>query len=273
MDARTVVVTGGARGLGKAIGKAFGERGDRIALVDILPDALQETVEQFRGEGITVIGCPADTTDQLQVDALPEAVEAELGPTDILINNAGTFSVIGPVWEVDPQRWFRDITTNLYGTFLCCAAFVREFVPRGSGTVVNIASSGGVGDPHPYSTGYACSKAGVMRLTEGLAAEAREHGVSVFAVGPPALDTQMTRFIVDDEGGRKWRPDFSKIFEEGRDHDPADIARFIVDLVSGRADALTGRFFDPRRPIEDYLDEAKKIIENDLWTLRITGRT
>ena len=83
----------------------------------------------------------------------------------------------------------------------------------------------------------------------------------------------MTRFIVDDEGGRKWRPDFSKIFEEGRDHDPADIARFIVDLVSGRADGLTGRFFDPRRPIEDYMDEAKKIIENDLWTLRITGRT
>jgi len=114
MDARTVVVTGGARGLGKAIGKAFGERGDRIALVDILPEALQETVEQLRGEGITVIGCPADTTDQLQVDALPETVEAELGPADILINNAGTFSVIGPVWEVDPKRWFRDITTNLY---------------------------------------------------------------------------------------------------------------------------------------------------------------
>ncbi len=94
--------------------------------MDILPEALQETVEQLQGEGITVIGCPTDTTDQLQVDALPETVEVELRPANILINNAGTFSVIVPVWEVDPQRWFRNITTNLYGTFLCCAAFVRE---------------------------------------------------------------------------------------------------------------------------------------------------
>lgn len=272
MPGRTVVVTGAARGLGRAIAEAFGAAGDRVALVDVLEDTLDETVNALTGAGVRAAGFAADTTDPDQVGRLPQRVTESLSAPDILVNNAGTFSVIGPVWETDPALWFRDLNTNLYGTYLCCRAFSAGLVERGAGRIVNIVSSGGVGDPHAYSTGYACSKTGVMRLTEGLAAEARDHGVSVFAVGPPALDTRMTRFIVEDEGGRKWRPGFGRIFEEGRDHDPADIARFVVDLVSGDADALTGRFFDPRVPLADTLSNAGAIVEQDLWTLRITGR-
>ena len=97
-------------------------------------------------------------------------------------------------------------------------------VARKRGCVVNMVSSGGVGDPHPYSTSYASSKAGSMRLTEGLAAELREQGIPVFAVAPPAILTDMTRFILEDPGGKKWRPGFEQLFERGEDYPPEAVA-------------------------------------------------
>ena len=135
-----------------------------------------------------------------------------------------------------------------------------------------MVSSGGVGDPHPYSTGYASSKTGLMRLTEGLAAEARDHGVKVFAVGPPAIRSEMTKFIATDPEGRKWRPGFDRLFEEGNGHPAEMVAAFMVELVSGRADALTGRYFDPRHSLDEILQRSEDIIEKDLYTLRIRGK-
>lgn len=93
-------------------------------------------------------------------------------------------------------------------------------VARRSGRVVNVVSSGGVGDPHPYSTSCASSKSGLMRLTEGLAKETEEHGVKVFAVGPPAVLTEMTKFIMKDTGGKTWRPDFPRYMADGNDFKP-----------------------------------------------------
>ena len=193
----------------------------------------------------------------------------ELGPADILVNNAGTFSYVGPVWEADPEKWFRDIRVNLYGTFLVCRAVVKDMVAREKGYVFNLVSTGGVGDPHPYSTSYASSKTGVMRLTEGLADEVREHGVKVFAIAPPAILTEMTRFLMNDPGARKWRPGFDKYFEDGRDSPPEKVAELIMKLLSGRADQLSGRFILVSRDFEELLGKSDAIIAEDLLTLRI----
>jgi NAD(P)-dependent dehydrogenase (short-subunit alcohol dehydrogenase family) len=206
-----VVVTGAARGIGRAISEAFAAEGARLALVDVLVGELDQTAARLSEMGRVVLPAVADITIASEVEAMTTRIEAELGPIDVLVNNAGTFSVIAPVWEADPDRWFRDVRTNLYGTFLVCRSVVKRMVARKRGYVINIVSSGGVGDPHPYSTSYASSKAGLMRLTEGLAAEVREHGIVVFAVAPPAVLTDMTRFILDDVGGRKWRPGFVTI--------------------------------------------------------------
>lgn len=269
LEHKVAIVTGAARGLGRAIAGELAGRGARVVLADLLEDELEQTAADMRDAGMEVMPVITDTTDVAQVETMADAAERELGPIEILVNNAGTFSVIGPVWEAEPDKWFRDIHVNLYGSFLCCRAIVRRMIPRGRGCVINIVSSGGVGDPHPYCTSYASSKAGLMRLTEGLAKETEKHGIAVFAVGPPAIRTKMTEFIMRDQGGRRWRPGFARIFEEGKDTPAEEVAQFVAELCDGKADQLTGRFLDPRRPLDQLLAEVDRIMAEDLWTLRI----
>jgi NAD(P)-dependent dehydrogenase (short-subunit alcohol dehydrogenase family) len=264
-----VVVTGAARGVGRAIAEGFAGQGARVALVDVLQEDLARTASEMETAGATVLPVVADVTAVTEVEAMAARVAAELGPIDVLVNNAGTFSVIGPVWEVDPERWFRDIRTNLYGSFLVCRAVVRGMVARRRGYVINVVSSGGVGDPHPHCTSYASSKTGLMRLTEGLAQEVCEHGIMVFAVAPPAILTDMTRFILDDPGGKKWRPNFGDLFAQGLDSPPEAVAELCLELVSGKADALTGRYLLVQRDLDEILERADEIVREDLLTLRI----
>ena len=223
----------------------------------------------YGSPGVETLPVVTDITDPAQVETMAAQVMAAYRRVDVLVNCAGTFSVIGPVWEVDPERWFRDIRVNLYGNFLVCHSLVGHMVERGSGYVVNIVSTGGLSDPHPHCTSYASSKTGLMRLTEGLAAETAEHGLKVFAVGPPAILTDMTRFILEDEGGKKWRPGFDRFFAEGRDYPPEAVAETVLTLVSGRADALTGRYFDVRDDLDALFAQTDDILAEDRLTLRI----
>jgi NAD(P)-dependent dehydrogenase (short-subunit alcohol dehydrogenase family) len=263
-----VLITGAARGIGRAEAEAFAARGSRLVLVDVLEKTLQDTATEIAARQVDALPLVCDITDVGQVEKMVERVESGFGPIDILINNAGTFSVIDPVWDADPERWFRDICTNLYGTFLCCRAVVRRMVARGRGYVLNTVG-GGISDPHPYCTSYASSKTGLMRLTEGLAAEAKPHRVKVFALAPPAVLTDMTRFIMDDPGGKKWRPNFHEIFERGWDGPPEVVANMALSLVSGKADALTGRYFEATSDFEQTVGRADEILAEDLLTLRI----
>ncbi len=237
--------------------------------MDVRSEELGQTSSEFGQRHWRALPVVADVTQPAQVDSAVARIEEELGPIDVLVNNAGTFSTIGPVWEADPDRWFRDVRVNLYGAFLCCRAVAKRMVPRGRGYIINVASSGGVGDAHPYSTSYAASKTAQVRLTEGLAKELEPHGVKAFVIGPPAILTEMTRFIMDDPGGRAWRPGFGRIFDEGRDYPPELVADFILKLLSGRADALTGRFFLVTADFERIVAQADRILAEDLLTLRM----
>lgn len=259
------VVTGAARGLGKAISETLVSAGARVALVDILGTELRATSQKLMQQGYHVLPVEADITCREQVEDMERQVMRALGSVNLLVNNAGSFSVIAPVWECEPEKWFRDIQVNLYGTFLCCHTIVGRMIEKGCGRVINVASSGGVNSPHPYSTSYAASKTALVRLTEGLALESKPYGVSVFTIGPPAIRTPMTEFIASDPGGRRWRPNF----KDSRWHSTDCVTWTVFALATGRYDQLTGRYLLLPVDIERLLAEADRIVEQDLLTLRI----
>jgi len=264
----TAYVTGAAGGLGRAIAKGLISEEFHVALLDLGSDALEAAGAEL-GARATAIAC--DVTDRSSVDNAISQAEDRLPACDLLVNCAGTFSVCAPMWECDPELWARDISVNLLGTFLMCNRVTGGMVARGKGRVVNIVSSGGVLDGHPYGTSYAASKTGVTRMTEGLAIELAEHGCQAFCVGPPAVATAMTRWLMDDAQARTYRPLIRDIFEKGEDHPPEVVADCVRALASGRADRLSGRYFLPHRNFEDIISDADRVIEQDQWVLRIAG--
>jgi len=266
-----VIITGAARGIGRAVAESFAARGAKLGLIDLRSADLHETAKSIGTTGARLLTRALDVTDRAQVEEAARFFLGEFGRVDILVNNAGTFSVVGPAWEVDPELWFRDIRVNLYGTFLVCHAFLPAMVVAGSGYVVNMASSGGVIEPHAFASNYSSSKVGIVRLSEALAVELKSHGVKVFSIGPPAVMSDMTRFLLEDANARKWRPGLQGIFDEKKDFPPEIVSNLVLKLVSGRADMLSGKYFLATHDLEEILARADQVSASDELTLRIRG--
>ena len=267
---QVAIVTGASRGIGRAIAQRCAEAGAKIALVARTTQRLEEVAAEIRDAGGVALAVPADVTDQASVQAMVSRAEAELGPIDLLVNNAGTFYAIGPAWEVDPETWWSDVTVNLLGVFLCCREVVPGMVARKKGRVINLIG-GGTEAPLPYGSAYAVGKAGVMRFTENLAVELEGHGVFVFALRPGFVRTALSEYHLSEEG-RHWLPSTAQRFDEGKDVPPTMAGDLAVEFASGRFDALTGRYIRVKDYKGDDLDEIEaqipEILEKDLRTLR-----
>lgn len=194
LGGQVAIVTGGGPGIGRAIALALARAGAAVAVVARSSDQLAETVSLIEGAGGRAISSPADVTDEQAIEQMVNGVERQLGPVDVLVNNAGVLGPIGPIWQIDAAEWWRCIDINLRGPFLCSRAVLPGMIARRRGRIITTASGGGLG-PSPYGA-YGISKAAVMRLSENLAAETREHGVSVFAIHPTFVRTAMS----DDRG-------------------------------------------------------------------------
>jgi len=221
LSGQLAVVTGGTRGVGLAIAQALQAAGAEVRTFS-------------RSGGVDV--------------ADPEAAESaltDLGPVDLLVNNAGTFDAIGPVWSADPDAWHGDLQTSVLGAFNCSRVVLPGMIERGRGRIVNV-SSGAATRPYPYGSGYAAGKAALLSFTETLAAETQEHGVAVFAITPGFVWTAMTERLRDASGPA---PDIS-----GADPvEPERAGELVLRLASGEADALSGRFIHVRDDLDALL--------------------
>jgi NAD(P)-dependent dehydrogenase (short-subunit alcohol dehydrogenase family) len=268
-SSRTVLVTGAGRGIGRAIAERFAAAGDRVALVSRSAGQLQEVADGISAAGGTALALPADVTDEPGIREVFARAEGELGPVEVAVNNAGSFYALGPVWEVDPERWWRDIEINVFGVFLSCRAALEGMRARGSGRIINLIG-GGTANPFPYGSGYGSSKAAVMRLTETLDAELRaeDSAVRVFAMGPGLVRTVLTEYQLESPEGQQWMSRIGEMFDQGRDVPPTRAAELAFALAGGQFDALSGRAFGVGDDLEDLLKRQDEILRKDLKTLR-----
>jgi NAD(P)-dependent dehydrogenase (short-subunit alcohol dehydrogenase family) len=186
LDGRVAVVTGGNRGLGLAFARALGEAGAKVAIA-----ARDEGKSAEVAEELGVLAVPLDVTDPASVDAMVERVTAELGPIDVLVNNAGT-CFHRPALEVPEQEWRAVWDVNVDGVWRCARAVGAQMVERGTGSIVNIGSISAMIVNRPQmQPAYNASKAAVHQLTKSLAAEWAPHGVRVNALAPGYTKTEM----------------------------------------------------------------------------------
>jgi NAD(P)-dependent dehydrogenase (short-subunit alcohol dehydrogenase family) len=264
---QVAVVTGAGRGVGRAIAERLAAAGAAVALLARSADQLEEVAGSIRAAGGRSLAVPVDVTREGRVRRAFARVERELGAPSLLVNNAATLSAIGPTWEVDPDAWWRDVEVTLRGSLLCSRAVLPGMVARGEGRIVNVTSLYGA-RPSPYVTSYACAKAALFRLTEGLAAEAGPHGVKVFAISPGWVRTEMTEALTGSEAGRRWLPEVAALPEESW-VGPERAAELVAFLASGRGDALSGRYLYALDDPEELVRRAAEIERDDLYVLRL----
>jgi NAD(P)-dependent dehydrogenase (short-subunit alcohol dehydrogenase family) len=267
LDGQVALVTGGGRGIGRAIGEALAAAGARVALAARSGDELAEAVAAVGAGGGVARGWTLDVTDLGAVAGVVAEAEAALGPVTLLVNNAGTAQEPGPLWEADPGDWWRDLEVHVRGAFNCCRAVLPGMVKRRRGRVVNIGSLVGARD-EPYVTAYACAKAAFFRLTGTLAAETAGHGISVLCVSPGLVRTRMVEQSLLGEAGRRWRPQIRAVPPE--EYTPAQrTGDLLVRIAAGEADPLSGRFLHAEDDLDELLADAGRVAAEDLLTLRL----
>jgi NAD(P)-dependent dehydrogenase (short-subunit alcohol dehydrogenase family) len=264
---KVAVVTGGGRGLGRAFALALA-RDHAVAVVARSQSELDETVALVQRADGRAQAFVADVADAEAVDRAFGAIERDLGPIDLLVNNAGVVSPLGPFSDSSVGDWWRTMAVNVLGPATCAHRVLSGMRARRSGRIINVASGGGA-IMRPYFSAYITSKTALIRFSECLAAEVASDGVAVFAMGPGTVRTAMSEYSLNSPEGKKWLPWFKDIFDQGRDLPAERPAELVRALASGRFDALSGRFVQPSDDLDRMLASADKISAASLYTLQV----
>lgn len=258
---KVAIITGGGRGLGRAITVAMANEGAKLMIVSRTSRELEATVGRTGLQRDRIIAAAADISNENNVKKFVDLAFKKFGSVDILVNNAAIIAPISAIATVNTSEWVKNIQTNLVGTFLCIRHTLPKMIAHGHGKIINIAGSGD--KPLPDFSAYSASKSAVIRLTETLAEEVRRYGIDVNAVAPGAIFTRMTREIEEAIGTANLR----RIRSHPAPLEPS--ADLVVFLASAESDGLTGKIVSS---IHDdwrskrFLDYAKSV--SDSYTMR-----
>jgi NAD(P)-dependent dehydrogenase (short-subunit alcohol dehydrogenase family) len=234
---RTVIITGGGRGIGQATALAFAAEGADVLVLGRTVADLEDTVAQITAEGGQAWLLPCDVTDEAEVDGAAAQAAARWGRIDVLVNNAGIDDDT-PFLEIDRARWRAVIDTNLTGVFLMSQAVGREMAKAGRGVILHTASIDGSGGDGPFAA-YNASKAALLGLNRTLALELAAHGIRSNCVSPGFTHTVMTEKAVGPELLSYLNGSFARVPMK-RLVKPDEVAQAFLFLASDQASAITG---------------------------------
>ncbi len=238
LDGRVAVVTGGAQGIGRALAHGLGEAGAAVVVADKAGDRAAAVAESLRASGCKATAAAVDVTDQESVRAMVGSTVQTFGRVDVLVNNAAIFSTIkmGPFEDIPIAEWNQVLDVNLTGAFLCCQAVAGQMREQQYGRIINI-SSATVLEGRPNYLHYVTSKAGLVGLTRSLARELGSSNITVNAVMPGSVVTEIPRGTVTPEQAAA----IIAAQSVPRRLSPADIVGPILFLSGDGAAAITGQ--------------------------------
>jgi NAD(P)-dependent dehydrogenase (short-subunit alcohol dehydrogenase family) len=239
LTGKVALVTGGGRGIGRAIALAYADAGATLAITARTRSELDQVAQEIRARGAEAFVTTCDMLDSKQVSAMAAEVHRELGALDVIVNNAGGGSVIAPFLELQEADWDLHLARNLKTNFLGSQAAGRIMAENGGGNIINISSVAGMG-PHPLRVPYAAAKAGVIALTQTLAVELAPRNIRVNAIAPGFIE--VARFLTQfPDYARTVQPARCSKVPLGRLGVPEDIGGLAVFLASDASSYLTGQ--------------------------------
>ncbi len=235
LEGKTAIVTGGASGFGAGIVQTFLAEGARVMIADINGDAAQDLAAQL---GSAAIAQQVDVSDGASVQAMANAVEATFGQLDILVNNAGVTHLPTPLEDVSEEDFDRVFNVNMKSVYLTARAFVPAMKARGTGAILNVASTAGL-SPRPNLNWYNASKGWMITATKTMAVELAPSGVRVNAICPVAGETPLLKSFMGEDTP-EIRAKFLSTIPLGRFSTPQDMANAALFLCSDEASMITG---------------------------------
>lgn len=268
LEGKIAIITGGSRGIGKAIAEAFAKEGARLLLVARSLNELQNTKKELEKTG-SVEYLAGDVSDEQFVHEVGEFVKKTFSAVDILVNAAGIYGPIGRVEEIDPKEWRKTLEINLTGTFLMVRTLLPFLKKSPRGKIINFG--GGGEGALPRFSAYVASKGGIVRFTETVAAEVKEFHIDVNAILPGAVNTKFLDELLEvgpDKVGEEIYKKSLKQKEEGG-VPPEKAAQLALFLASPASDGLSGKTLSAVwDAYEDFPDQIDTLMASDLFTYR-----
>jgi NAD(P)-dependent dehydrogenase (short-subunit alcohol dehydrogenase family) len=234
---RQALVTGASRGIGLAVARGLAQRGAAVAITSRKPDGLAAAAAQLRQDGARVLPLVAHQGDPAAVAALFAQLDAESFQPDVVVVNAATNPVFGPLLDLEPAAWQKIVEVNVTGALLTAQHAARRMLTRGRGVIVFIASIAGI-EPLPGLGAYSVSKAALLGLMRALALELGPRGVRVNAVAPGLVETKFSAALFQDRAGYEKLMERTPLRRHGQ---PIDIVGAVVFLASDAAAFVTGQ--------------------------------
>jgi NAD(P)-dependent dehydrogenase (short-subunit alcohol dehydrogenase family) len=267
------VVTGASQGLGRAIAEEFVRQGAHVAICardSSLLETVRSDLSDLAISGQQVLAQTGDVSSTDQMDDFFCRTEREIGPVDVLVNNAGVYGPKGPSESVDLKEWSRALEINVLGTLIPTRFAIAQMKKKKKGKIINL-SGGGATNPLPRLSAYAASKAAVVRLTETLAEELREFSIDVNAIAPGALNTRLLDEVLEAGPDLVGTGFYEKALKQ-RETGGAPLEKGValcVYLASSASNGITGKLisalWDPWEKLDEFRAELEK---SDIYTLR-----